>query len=216
MPAQPAPSPSLRERKKQRTRRELAESALRLFHEQGYEATTLDELVESVEVSKRTFFRYFDSKEAVALAAEAELWDAYIDTVDQWRVDGEILAALRDALVETTGGLPGDWPERLLRTRGLIGHTPGLQGASMMLATRTQNRLIATLAPRLGLDEKDLRLRLAVEIALGAYRCGARDWVSDRKRGGRKVLADRIRAAFDTVPDAIHLTGSATPRPAET
>ncbi|TDE21352.1 TetR family transcriptional regulator [Actinomadura sp. 6K520] len=210
MSGQTAAAPSLRERKKQRTRQDLAESALRLFHEQGYDATTLDELVESVQVSKRTFFRYFESKEAVAVAAEAELWDAYIDAVDRSASDGEILATLRDALVEVTGSLPGDWPERLFRTRALMGRTPELRAASMMLAARTQDRLITMLAPRLGIDAKDLRLRLAVEIALGAYRCGARDWISDRKRGGGKVLADRIRAAFDAVPGATSLVGPAT------
>lgn len=203
-----APS-SLRERKKQRTRRELADAALRLFVDQGYDATTLDELVESVEVSKRTFFRYFDSKEAVALAAETELWDAYVDTVGRSALDGEVLVTLRDALIEATRSLPDDWPDRLLRTRSLIGPTPGLQVASMMLAARTQGRLAATLGPRIDVDEDDVRLRLVVEIALGAYRCGAKDWVSDRKRGGRKVLGDRIRAAFDAVPDAVDLSNAA-------
>lgn len=213
MPGQTAASQSqsLRERKKQRTRQDLADSALRLFNQQGYDATTLDELVESVQVSKRTFFRYFGSKEAVALAAEAELWDAYLDAVDRRAPDGQTLVTLRDALVEATGTLPGDWPERLFSTRALMGRTPELRAASMMLAAQTQDRLIATLAPRLGIDAKDLRLRLAVEIALGAYRCGAKDWISDRKRGGRKVLADRIRAAFDAVPGATGLTGPTTP-----
>lgn len=205
---------SLRERKKQRTRRDLADAALRLFVEQGYDATTLDELVESVEVSKRTLFRYFDSKEGVALAAEAELWDAYVDTVGGAALDGGVLAALRDALVQATLDMPDGWPERLFRTRGLIGRTPALRAASMMLAACTQERLTAALAPRLGIDEDDVRLRLVVEIAMGAYRCGAKDWISDRKRGGRKVLGDRIRAAFDAVPDGVNL--SATLRTART
>lgn len=208
MSAQAVPQ-SLRERKKQRTHRDLSEAALRLFDEQGYDTTTLDELVESVEVSKRTFFRYFDSKEAVTLAAEAELWDAYVDTVSRSELAGDVLATLRDALVAATRELPDDWPVRLFRTRGLIGRTPGLQAASMMLAARTQDRLTATLAPRLGVEVNDVRLRLVVEIALGAYRCGAKDWISDRKRGGGKVFGDRIRAAFDAVPDAVGLAGSA-------
>lgn len=207
MPVETVATQSLRERKKQRTRRELAEAALRLFAEKGYDATTIDELVESVEVSKRTFFRYFDSKEAVALDAEAELWDAYVDTVSRSAPDGAVLATLRDALVETARNMPDDWPERLLRTRGLIGRTAGLQAASMMLAARAQDRLIAALAPPLGIAEGDVRLRLVVEIALGAYRCGAKDWVSDRKRGGRKVLGERIDAAFQAVPEAVALNG---------
>lgn len=123
-------------------RRDLADAALRLFVKRGYESTTLDELVDAVEVSKRTFFRYFDSKEAVALAAEAELWDAYVDTLGRVAaLDGGIVAALRDALVQTTRDLPDGWTERLLRTRGLIGRTPDLRAGSMLLAA----------APRTGL-----------------------------------------------------------------
>lgn len=201
------PPQSLRERKKQRTRRDLADAALRMFVEQGYDATTLDELVESVEVSKRTFFRYFDSKEGAALAAEAELWDAYVDTVSRAEFGSQVLTTLRDTLVESTRNLPDGWPERFFRTRGLIGRTSALRAASMMLAACTHERLTATLAPQLGVKEDDVRLRLVVEIALSAYRCGAKDWISDRKRGGRKVLGDRIRAAFDAVPDAVDLAG---------
>jgi AcrR family transcriptional regulator len=71
---------SLRERKKLRTRQALAETAVAMFAERGFEATTLDALVDAVEVSKRTFFRNFRSKDDVALTAVKQFWDTCLGT----------------------------------------------------------------------------------------------------------------------------------------
>src|SRR5580704_17255668 len=60
-------SSGLRERKKARTRASLREHALRLFREQGYQATTVEQIAAAAEVSASTFFRYFPTKEDLVL-----------------------------------------------------------------------------------------------------------------------------------------------------
>jgi AcrR family transcriptional regulator len=62
----------LRERKKQAVKAALEQTALRLFMEKGYENTTVEEISEAVDVSTRTFFRYFATKDEVLFAHQAE------------------------------------------------------------------------------------------------------------------------------------------------
>lgn len=217
----------LRERKKRRTRRALADAALRLFTEQGFEATTLDQLVDDVEVSKRTFFRYFASKEAVAMAAESELWDAYLVEVAARELRGPVLADLQEALSTTIRSLDSDWEQRFLASRRLAAHTTkagssALTDHSVTTSMTAQRQLVEVLEGMLGIDSReDVRLRLLGEIALSAWRCGAMNWVagrgdgrpasepipdSRRGYGGREALIRRVDEAFDALPATLTLT----------
>src|SRR5437762_14121298 len=95
----------LRERKKLRTRRALSDAALRLFTDKGVDATTLEELADEAEVSKSTFFRFFPAKEAAALAAEAELWQAYLSVVSGRGLSGVSLGELHHTLAAASARL---------------------------------------------------------------------------------------------------------------
>src|ERR1700720_1652257 len=64
-PAQNHEVPGLRERKKARLRQEIIDTAVRLFRKRGYEKTRIDDIVQALEISQPTFFRYFPSKDAV-------------------------------------------------------------------------------------------------------------------------------------------------------
>ncbi|WP_326795517.1 TetR/AcrR family transcriptional regulator [Streptomyces sp. NBC_01808] len=89
------PVPGLRERKKQRTRRLLSETAVRLFLERGYDAVSVAEVAAAADVSKPTLFRYFPSKEDLVLHRFADHQDEAARVVTA-REEGESpLAALR-------------------------------------------------------------------------------------------------------------------------
>src|SRR5580700_4781654 len=110
----------LRERKKLRTRRALADAALRPFTENGFGSTTLEEVAEEAEVSKSTFFRFFPAKEAAAIEAETELWTAYLAALSERELSGPVLGELHQAVAETVAGLDPGWDQRFLATRRLI------------------------------------------------------------------------------------------------
>ena len=90
-------SPGLRERKKQKTRWAIQEHALRLFAEQGYDATTVDQIAAAAEISPSTFFRYFRTKEDLVVEDE---YDALLEAgpARHWIRQVPPLAALRQVM----------------------------------------------------------------------------------------------------------------------
>ena len=101
---------SLRERKKARTRAAIREHALRLFREQGYQATTVEQIAAAAEVSPSTFFRYFPTKEDVVLRDDFD--DRALAAFERQPPSMTPLAALRAAIRETVATLtPEEWDE---------------------------------------------------------------------------------------------------------
>src|SRR3954451_2220769 len=75
------PGAGLRERKKHRTRREISDVATRLFEDHGFEAVTLAQIADAAEVSVKTIFNYFGSKEDLSSAGAAELLGSLVSAV---------------------------------------------------------------------------------------------------------------------------------------
>src|ERR1700751_6204579 len=90
--------PSLRERKKARTRASLREHALRLFREQGYQATTVEQIAAAAEVSPSTFFRYIPTKEDLVLQDDMDV--RMVEAFARQPADLTPIAAVRGAMLE--------------------------------------------------------------------------------------------------------------------
>lgn len=195
--------PGLRERKKQQARSAMTEAALELFWDGGYATTTLEELIDRADVSMRTFFRYFDSKQAVALAAEHELWDALLTEVADAPIEKvAVVDLLERCVVAAVQGLDEDWDRRFITTRGLAASSPEIFDASNLATLRVQRQLVEILEHRLGIDGRnEIRLRLVCDMAMSAWRAGAQSWV----RRGRRDLASTPRP--EPRATLVHLVG---------
>jgi AcrR family transcriptional regulator len=203
----------LRERKKLRTRRALADAALRMFTEKGFDATTLEELADEAEVSKSTFFRFFPAKEAAAIEAEAELWTAYLGTLADRELSGPILSELHQTLAAGAARLDPGWDERFLATRRLVAAEPALLKYLEHYRAGIKDQVIACLAGKLHLDPEDLRLHVLAELATTAWSLSGRHWVRHGGHGGRKALLERHEDAVKAIPASLDL--SAPPKPAQ-
>ena len=195
----------LRERKKLRTRRALASAALRLFTENGFDATTLDELAEDAEVSKSTFSRTFPAKEAAGIEAEAELWTACLTALEDGELSGHVLTALHRTLAAAAAGLDPGWDERFLAARRLIAAEPALLRYTEHYRAQVKEQIAAILAARLRLDPDDLRLHVLAELVMTAWSLSGRAWVRRGGKGGRPALLDGFADAISAVPASLSL-----------
>jgi AcrR family transcriptional regulator len=195
----------LRERKKLRTRRALADAALRLFAEKGFDVVTLEELAEEAEVSKSTFSRTFEAKEAAGIEAEAELWAAFLAELDAGPLSGPVLGELHRVLAAAASGLDDTWDDRFLSTRRLAVAEPALLRYLEHYRARVREQLVASLAAKLTLDRDDLRLHVLAELVMTAFSIPGRAWVRDGGAGGRAALLAGLAGAIRAVPASLDL-----------
>jgi AcrR family transcriptional regulator len=196
----------LRERKKLRNRRALAEAALRLFAANGFDATTLEELADAADVSKSTFSRIFPAKEAAGIEAEAELWSAFLASLDGRELSGVLLGELHAALAAAVTGLDPEWDQRFLDTRRMLANEPALLRYVEHYRASVKDELVTRLAAKLHLDPEDLRLRVLAELTILAWSVSGRHWVRNGGRGGRAALLSRLDGAIRAIPASLDMS----------
>ncbi|MFD6763922.1 TetR family transcriptional regulator [Streptomyces roseolus] len=183
VPAPALPAPTLAQRKRQLVATELTETALQLFAHKGFEAVTVDEVATAAGVSKRTFFRYFASKEDVVVQFLAGM-GADIRTALAARPAGERPSAALLHAVSVPLAACGDHPERTLPVVRLILGTPALLARFLEHEAGWREELAGELAARLGLDPAGLYPPLAAGMALTAFETVLCRWSEDAGSGG--------------------------------
>ena len=107
------PEPGLRERKKQRTRETIARAGHELFAERGYHATTLPDIAEAADVSTRTIFAYFPSKEEILFSDFAVMKDALAQALAERPEGQDALETVRQFILSLHGAEKSDLDEEL-------------------------------------------------------------------------------------------------------
>lgn len=192
--AGPCSSPR-RERKKRQTREALIHAAIRLFDAKGYDNTAVREITDAVDVSERTFFRYFANKEDLALSFVRDAHESMVRALAGRPADEEPLIALRNAIRESlkSSRADDDGEPAYLKICRLIDTTPSLLAANLCYLHEHDDDVVVTLARREGVDpETDLRPRLVAAVFGGLLFVATRDW---RKRGCRS--AEAMLESFD-------------------
>lgn len=159
------PRPGLRERKKAKTRAAIQRSALRLFAEQGYEATTVEQIAEAAEVSPSTFFRYFPSKEDVALYDDLD--PLFIAAFEAQPAGLTPVQALRGAIHAVLEGLPAEEMARQWERSKLILSIPELRMRTLDQFTSMIQLVAELIARRAGRSPDDLAMRAYAGAVIG-------------------------------------------------
>ena len=180
----------LRERKKLRTRRAIQDHALRLFVEQGYDATTVEQIAAAAEISPSTFFRYFPTKEDVVLTDE---YDPLIGILlREQPPDRTVIEALRATFGEILAqALEDDLPTTRTRLRLLV-QVPALRARMFeALQEGTHAVLSELVAERTGRRSDDPEIKTFSWAVLGVLQAALFQWLESSEDTDLADLIDR-------------------------
>ena len=199
-----APELGLRERKRLATRRAIQFAVLELVAERGLENVTVDEISRVADVSPRTFFNYFASKEEALIGESPALpQDARVEEFVNAGPGSNLLADLGRMIANSSENVADDF-ELLTLRRQLMKQHPQLFALRMATMRNFEDELGAIVSRRLVADEPDLaddaaevaqRSRLITYVAFGVMRHAWSRWADSG--GGSLELASRLRDSFE-------------------
>jgi AcrR family transcriptional regulator len=157
--------PTLRQRKKARTRQAIQQQAMRLFTARGYEATTIDEICEAAEVGRTTLFRYFPTKEDLVITDDYNA--RIIAALRAQPADRGPVRALRHAMTAVFADAAPAELEAMHAQVALIGSVPSLRAALLARLAQLTETMEEVLAERSGRDRHDPAVRVYAGAVLG-------------------------------------------------
>ena len=175
----------LRERKKARTKAAIQEQALRLFREQGYSATTVEQIAEAAEISPSTFFRYFPSKEDVVYkdSLDPQILSSFLAQPADLSPLQAFRASIRAAFADMTEADLAAANER----HRMIMEVPELRASAMDNMVDSIALLTTMIAKRVGRSPDEFPVRVFAGAIFGAV-MGA-SYMGDNRTGADLVAS---------------------------
>jgi AcrR family transcriptional regulator len=167
------PQEGVRERKQRETRRRIAETALELFLQHGFENTTLDAIAEASGISRRTFFSYFKSKEDVVLAWQDSAWAAIWADLLEASPDEAPLEAVQRVLVQHAGLYEAD---RMRAIDEVMRASDALIARKQTVYVQQEAALYAALCQVWRQPQRRPALRILAMACMGALRVAIQDY----------------------------------------
>ncbi|HEX6451891.1 MAG TPA: TetR family transcriptional regulator [Trebonia sp.] len=197
------PASGLRERKKARTRASLREHALRLFREQGYAATTVEQIAAAAEVSPSTFFRYFPTKEDVVLQDDMDT--RMLEALDRQPPEMHPIAAIRAASKDALASFSPEELETMRVSTELTLTVPEVRARAMDEFARTIDLMGEAIARRAGRSGRDMNARVLAGAVIGVVMSVTMPWSQFAVGEGD------VRDMFDRIDKGLALLESGLP-----
>jgi AcrR family transcriptional regulator len=200
-------SVGLRERKKARTREALLDAAMDRFARQGFDGTTVEEIAEACEVSPRTFFRYFPTKEDVLFADAEGRRERLLEVIAARPADEPAFGALRAAMAALALDYRHDRDALVTRSQ-IVAASPHLQAYKAEHQHGWEAAVVEVLERRAAAQAATVtrdELQLVTAVTTAALRVALDAWVADPSGPDLDVLLDdaftRLASGFE--PDRV-------------
>ena len=180
----------LRERKRRQTRQRIIDAGLELFLANGFDETTLDAIAEAADISRRTFFYYFKSKEDIVLAYQQGSMERLRDTIASESTDRPPLDVVRTALLKLASEYSA---EAMIPIDRLMISTESLRARKQASYIAQEQALFEALCELWPQQRRRGALRIVAMVSIGAMRLSIEAW---RQDGSKRPIKDYLQEAF--------------------
>jgi AcrR family transcriptional regulator len=189
---------SIVSRRARLVKEEVSAIAIRLFVDKGFDGVSVDEIAAAANMSQRTFFRYFATKDEIVLQYERQLRQRLHDAVRSRPAGEGPVTALRNAFLQTSTS-PPDYREQARKRGRILNDAPLLQARARVVhaeADADLAELLIARMPPLPRRTRETRARIIVVTIVAVATYAWNEWVAS---GSARDPAGHLQNAFDTL-----------------